>query len=210
MAGSLKGGLQLGLSGFGFWSHDVPGFHGVPDFMNSILPDDIYVRWTQFGVFSSHLRYHGSHKREPWHYPKVAHIIQKWWKLRYKLIPYILQQSEKTTKTGFPVLRALIFHHPDDRTCRQIDDQYYFGDNMLVAPVMNSENKRDIYLPEGKWVHFFTREVFEGNRWLKNVEVPLDEMPVFVKYSASIPMYPEDVNCTDEMDMTKVIEVVFK
>ena len=209
MAGSLKGGLQLGLSGFGFWSHDVPGFHGVPDFMNSVLPDDIYVRWTQFGVFSSHIRYHGSHKREPWHYPGVASIIQKWWKLRYKLIPYIVQQSEKTTRTGFPVLRALILHHSDDRTCRQIDDQYYFGDNMLVAPVMNSENVRDIYLPEGKWVHFFTREVFEGKQWLKDIEVPLDVMPVFVKYGASIPMYPDDVNCTNEMEMSKVKEVIF-
>jgi len=80
---------------------------------------------------------------------------------------------------------------------------------MLVAPVMNSENVRDIYLPEGKWVHFFTHEVFEGKQWLKNVKVPLDEMPVFVKSGASIPMYPEDVNCTDEMEMTKVMEVIF-
>ena len=209
MAGSLKGGLQLGLSGFGFWSHDVPGFHGVPNFMNSVLPDDIYVRWTQFGVFSSHLRYHGSHEREPWHYPNIAPIIRKWLKLRYKLIPYILQQSEKTTKTGFPVLRALILHHPNDKTCRQIDDQYYFGDNMLVAPVMNSENIRDIYLPEGNWVHFFTHEVFEGSQWLKNVEVPLDEMPVFVKQGAVIPMYPEDVNCTDEMDLSKTVMIKY-
>jgi alpha-D-xyloside xylohydrolase len=209
LAGSLKGGLQLGLSGFAFWSHDVPGFHGVPNFMNSVLPEDIYVRWTQFGVFSSHLRYHGSHQREPWHYPNVAPIIRKWLKLRYQLIPYILQQSEITTRTGMPVLRALILHHPNDKTCRQIDDQYYFGDSILVAPVMNSENIRDIYLPEGKWVHFFTREVFEGNRWLKNVEVPLDEMPVFVKQGAEIPMYLEEVQCTDEMDMSKVIKIKF-
>jgi len=209
MAGSLKGGLQLGLSGFGFWSHDVPGFHGVPNFMNSVLPDDIYVRWTQFGVFSSHLRYHGSHEREPWHYPNISAIIRKWLKLRYKLIPYILEQSEKTTKTGFPVLRALILHHPNDKTCRQIDDQYYFGENMLVAPVMNSENIRDIYLPEGNWVHFFTREVFEGSQWLKNVEVPLDEMPVFVKQGAVIPMYPDDVNCTDDMDLSKSVMIKY-
>ena len=209
MAGSLKGGLQLGLSGFGFWSHDVPGFHGVPDFMNSVLPEDIYVRWTQFGVFSSHLRYHGSHKREPWHYPNIAPIIRKWLKLRYQLIPYILQQSEITTRTGMPVLRALILHHPNDKTCRQIDDQYYFGENMLVAPVMNSENVRDIYLPEGIWVHFFTREVFEGEHWLRNVEVPLDEMPVFVKQGAEIPMYMEEVSCTDEMDLEKVIEIKY-
>ena len=209
LAGSLKGGLQLGLSGFAFWSHDVPGFHGVPNFMNSVLPEDIYVRWTQFGVFSSHLRYHGSHKREPWHYPNIAPIIRKWLKLRYQLIPYILEQSQKAIKTGFPVLRALILHHPNDKTCRQIDDQYYFGDNMLVAPVMNSENTRDIYLPEGTWVHFFSKEVFEGERWLKNVEVPLDEMPVFVKQGAEIPMYLEEVQCTDEMDLSKVVLTPF-
>ncbi len=209
LAGSLKGGLQLGLSGFAFWSHDVPGFHGVPNFMNSVLPDDIYVRWTQFGVFSSHLRYHGSHKREPWHYPNIAPIIRKWLKLRYQLIPYILDQSEKAIKTGFPVLRALILHHPQDKTCRHIDDQYYFGDDILVAPVMNSENRRDIYLPEGRWVHFFTKEVFEGERWLRNVDVPLDEMPVFVKEGAEIPMYLEDVNCTDEMDLNKTLKILF-
>lgn len=209
LAGSLKGGLQLGLSGFAFWSHDVPGFHGVPNFMNSVLPEDIYVRWTQFGVFSSHLRYHGSHKREPWHYPNIAPIIRKWLKLRYQLIPYIMEQSEKATRTGFPVLRALILHHPNDKTCRQIDDQYYFGDNMLVAPVMNSENKRDIYLPEGKWVHFFTKEVFGGEKWLRNVEVPLDEMPVFVKQGAEIPMYMEEVQCTDEMELSKTVKILF-
>ncbi len=209
MAGSLKGGLHLGLSGFGFWSHDVPGFHGVPDFMNSILPDDIYVRWTQFGVFTSHIRYHGSHKREPWYYPNINHIVKDWWHLRYKLIPYIMEQSEKATQTGYPVLRALWMHHADDKTCRHIDDQYYFGDDMLVAPVMNSENKRDIYLPEGKWIGFFDGKVYEGNQWLKNVTVPLEEMPVFVKYGVEIPVYPDNVNCTDEMDMTKVVRITF-
>ncbi|MDD3321925.1 MAG: alpha-xylosidase [Paludibacter sp.] len=210
LAGSLKGGLQLGLSGFGFWSHDVPGFHGVPNFMNSVIPDDLYVRWTQFGVFTSHLRYHGTSKREPWHFPNISGIIKKYWKLRYQLIPYILEQSEITTRTGMPVLRAMILHYPNDKTCRQIDDQYFFGENMLVAPVINPENKRDIYLPEGMWVHFFTKEVFEGERWLKKVEVPMDEIPVFVKQGAKIPMYMEDVSCTDDMDMSKVVEKVFK
>ncbi len=209
MAGSLKGGLHLGLSGFGFWSHDVPGFHGVPNFMNSILTDDIYVRWTQFGVFTSHIRYHGSHKREPWYYPNIAGIIKDWWNLRYKLIPYILEQSEKSTRTGYPVLRALWIHHPQDKTCRHIDDQYYFGNEMMVAPVMNSENKRDIYLPEGKWVHFFTGEIYEGNKWLTNVEVPLEEMPVFIKYGVVIAVYPYEVNSTDDIDMEKVKQIVF-
>ena len=167
MAGSLKGGLHLGLSGFAFWSHDVPGFHGVPDFMNSVIPDDLYVRWTQFGVFSSHIRYHGTSKREPYDYPAIADIVRRWWKLRYALLPYILEQSEKCTKSGYSMIRPLLMHHPEDKMCWHIDDQYYFGDHFLVAPVMNSDNIRDVYLPEGSWIDFFTGEQLEGGRWLE-------------------------------------------
>ena len=209
MAGSLKGGLHLGLSGFGFWSHDVPGFHSIPDFMNSVVPDDLYVRWTQFGVFSSHIRYHGTSKREPYCYPIIAGIVRQCWNLRYSLIPYILEQSKKVTQTGYPILRALAFHHPDDKICWHIHDQYYFGDDFLVAPVMNSENRRDVYLPEGKWVNLFSGKLTDGNRWLKNLDVPLSEMPVWVKYGACIPVYPEKVQCTDDMDLKKVVSIVF-
>ena len=207
MAGSLKGGLHLGLSGFGFWSHDVPGFHGVPDFMNAVIPDDLYVRWTQFGVFTSHIRYHGTSKREPYHYPKIADTVRKWWKLRYALLPYILEQSKKTTDSGYPVVRALLLQHPSDTMCWHIDDQYYFGEDFIVAPIMNSENKRDVYLPAGNWVNFFTGELFIGNCWLKKMTVALEDMPVWVKQGATIPLYPNSVSCTDEMDLQKSINV---
>lgn len=211
LAGSLRGGLHFGLSGFAFWSHDVPGFHTLPNFMNSIVQDDVYMRWTQFGVFSSHIRYHGTNKREPWFYPNIAPLVKRWWNLRYKLIPYIIKESEKATKSGSTIVQALIFHHPEDNNCWHIDDEYYFGDDFLVAPVMNSENKRDIYLPEGEWVNFFTGErysVSDGGKWLKNVEVPLELMPVFVRRGASIPVYPEYVDSTDDMDMSKVQNIV--
>ena len=208
MAGSLKGGLHFGLSGFAFWSHDVPGFHSTPDFMNSPIDPTVYVRWTQFGVFSSHIRYHGTCKREPWHYPEIAPIVKKWWKLRYKLLPYIVEQSEKCTKTGWPMLRALLMHHPHDRQVWHIDDEYYFGSEFLVCPVMNGENRRDIYLPEGLWVNFFTGKRLDGGRWYYDVEVPLDQMPVFVRPSANILIYPEDVDSTDDMDMTKAINII--
>ena len=214
MAGSLKGGLHFGLSGFAFWSHDVPGFHTLPNFMNSIVDDKVYMRWTQFGVFSSHMRYHGTNKREPWHYPAIAPLVKKWWKLRYRLLPYLVEQSRKATETGYAVLRALVFEHPEDRVCWHIDDEYYFGDDFLVAPVMNSDDCRDIYLPEGNWVNFFTGERLRGGRWLYGVKVPLEEMPVFVREGAVIPIYPEDVECTDEMNLTKttglVIDTGFK
>jgi alpha-D-xyloside xylohydrolase len=207
LAGSLKGGLHFGLSGFAFWSHDVPGFHSIPDFMNSPLDEDVYVRWTQFGVFSSHMRYHGTCKREPWHYPNIAPIVKRWWKLRYQLLPYIVEQGEKCTKTGYPMVRALVFHHPHDRQCWHIDDEYYFGSEFLVCPVINRENKRDIYLPEGLWVNFFTGERLEGGRWYYGVEVPLDQMPVFVRPGALIKMYPDDVDCTDQMDLNKSVTI---
>ena len=207
MAGSLKGGLHFGLSGFAFWSHDVPGFHSIPDFMNSPINPQVYVRWTQFGVFTSHIRYHGTCKREPWHYPEIAPIIKRWWKLRYRLIPYIIQQSEMACQSGLPIVQALIFHHPNDRQCWHIDDEYYFGNEFLVCPVMNDKGIRDIYLPDGEWINFFTGERMEGGKWYDAVKTPLDLMPVFVHPNATIPIYPYDVDCTDDMDLSKAINL---
>jgi alpha-D-xyloside xylohydrolase len=209
MAGSLKGGLHLGLSGFGFWSHDVPGFHSLPDFMNSVISDDLYVRWSQFGVFSSHLRYHGTSKREPYDFPNISDIVRKWLKLRYALIPYLMEQSKRVTSTGYPILRSLIFHHPTDKVCWHIHDQYYFGDNFLVAPVLNPNNKRDVYLPDGKWINFFSGEISEGNQWLKEFEISLDEMPVWVKYDSKIPFYLESVQSTDDIDLSNSVIEIF-
>ena len=207
LAGSLKGGLHFGLSGFAFWSHDVPGFHSIPDFMNSPLDENVYVRWTQFGVFSSHMRYHGTCKREPWHYPRIAPIVKRWWKLRYKLLPYIVEQSEKACQSGYPLVRALLLHHPHDRQVWHIDDEYYFGSEFLVCPVINGDNRRDIYLPEGLWANFFTGERLEGGRWYYDVEVPLDQMPVFVRPGALIRLYPDEVECTDQMDLSKAVTI---
>ena len=208
LAGSLQGGLHFGLSGFAFWSHDVPGFHSVPDFMNSPLDEDVYVRWTQFGVFSSHMRYHGTCKREPWHYPGIAPLVKRWWQLRYRLLPYIVAQAGESCRSGYPMIRALLFEHPADRVCWHIDDEYYFGADFLVCPVMNAEGRRDIYLPEGEWVDFFTGERWSGGRWYYGVEVPLDRMPVFVRPGARIPQYPDAVDCTDQMDMGRITEIV--
>ncbi|MBE2222096.1 MAG: alpha-xylosidase [Anaerolineae bacterium] len=209
LAGSLRGGLHLGLSGFAFWSHDVPGFHGVPNFMNSWPADDLYVRWTQFGVFTSHFRYHGTSPREPYEYPAVADVVRQWWKLRYALLPYLVEQGTKVISTGLPMLQALVFHHEDDPTCWHIDDQYYFGDAFLVAPIINSDGVRDVYLPAGEWIDFWTGEKLMGGRWLKQVTVPLERMPLYAKYSAEIPVYPHAVQCTDEIDWTKIEKIIF-
>lgn len=209
MAASLRGGLHLGLSGYAFWGHDIAGFHGLPNFMNSWPSDDLYMRWTQFGVFSSHIRYHGASPREPYEYPAIADQVRQWWNLRYALIPYLAEQALQVVKSGLPMLRALIFHHEDDPMCWHIDDQYYFGNDFLIAPIMNDEGVRDVYLPAGKWIDFWTGEVLEGSRWLKNIKMNLEHMPIYVKFGALVPVYPYGVQCTDEMDLGKAVTLVF-
>jgi len=209
MVGSLRGGLHLGLSGYAFWGHDIAGFHGVPNFMNSWPSDDLYMRWTQMGVFSSHIRYHGTSPREPYEYPVISDLVRQWWNLRYALIPYLVEQGRQIVNTGLPMLQALIFHHEDDPMCWHIDDQYYFGNDFLVAPIMNNDGVRDVYLPEGTWVDFWTGEVLEGSRWLKNIKMSLEHMPIYVKFGAQVPVYPYSVQCTDEIDLAKATKIVF-
>jgi alpha-D-xyloside xylohydrolase len=173
--------------------------------MNSPLDEQVYVRWTQFGVFSSHMRYHGTCKREPWHYPNIAPIVKRWWKLRYRLIPYIIEQAERSCHSGWPMLRALLMQHPHDRQVWHIDDEYYFGSEFLVCPVMNSQDKRDIYLPDGLWINFFTGERLQGGRWYYDVDVPLDQMPVFVRPGSQLRLYPDLVDSTDQMDLSRAV-----
>ncbi len=210
MAGSLKGGLHLGLSGFTYWSHDVPGFHGTPDFMNSWPSDELYVRWTQFGVFSSHFRYHGTSPREPYEYPNVADTVRSWWKLRYAMIPYIVEQAEIASQAGMPLLRALVMEDENDPTCWHIDDQYMFGEAFMVAPVMNDLGCRDVYLPAGEWIDFWTGKPMTGQTWIRDLQSPLHRMPLFVKRGAEIPLSNQPVACTDEMEPELIEKVTIE
>jgi alpha-D-xyloside xylohydrolase len=175
--------------------------------MNTPPSNNVYIRWTQFGVFTSHLRYHGTSPREPWFFPDIAPLIRKWLNLRYALIPYLMQQSEKTSKTGFPVLRAMLLHFPEDPVCWNIDDQFFCGDNFLVCPVMNDNGTRDVYLPAGYWIDFWTGRKHEGGKWLMNIESSLEILPVFCPEGSEIPLYPEVVQCTDQIDLSKIIKL---
>ncbi|NWK55233.1 alpha-xylosidase [Verrucomicrobiaceae bacterium N1E253] len=207
MAATIRGGLHLGLSGFTYWSHDVPGFHGTPDFMNSWPSDNLYMRWTQLAVFSSHIRYHGCSPREPYEYPAIANRIRTWWKLRYALIPYIMEQANLSASAGLPVFRALILADEPDTSCWHIDDQYLFGNDFIVAPIMNDEGLRDVYLPAGSWIDFWTGEHITGGQWLRKLHHDLSHLPVFVREGASLPIYPEPVSCSDDMHPSKIIQI---
>jgi alpha-D-xyloside xylohydrolase len=209
IAASLKGGLQLGLSGFAAWSHDVPGFHGLPDFMNSRPTPLLYLRWTQFGCLSSHFRYHGTSEREPWFYPEVADFVKAWWRLRYALIPYIEAEFEALRHTGRPFLAALCFEDPEDSMAWKCDDQYMAGRDLLVAPVMNESGRRSVWLPKGNWVDFWTGDVFSGRQWLPSIVHPPERLPLFVRQGSRLPVCATPVLHTGEIAPSSMQEIHF-
>ena len=181
LAGTLRASLSLGFSGIPFFSHDIGGFLGTPT-------DELYVRWAQLGLFSSHSRCHGvgdNNYREPWRFSKEACDIFRYYdKLRYSLMPYIYEQAEKCTKTGLPMMRALYLEYPEDRTVRYIDDEYLFGDSLLIAPVlqpMSKRNTRELYLPKGVWFDYFTKEkIISDGKWITR-KIDLKTMPIYVQ-----------------------------
>ena len=159
MAESLRAGLSFGMSGFGFWSHDIGGFE------EGCTPD-LYKRWTQFGLLSSHSRYHGSKEyKVPWVYDEEAvEVTRKFTKLKLSLMPYLMEQAQKATK-GIPMMRSIILEFPEDRTAHTLDLQYMLGENLLVAPIFNDKGVVDYYVPEGTWTNYLTNEKIEGGRW---------------------------------------------
>ncbi|HHV99927.1 MAG TPA: alpha-xylosidase [Clostridiaceae bacterium] len=187
MASTLRGGLSLSMSGVLFWSHDMGGFYGK-------VTEEMFIRWSQFGLFSSHSRLHGTTTRQPWAYGERAQaIVTDFIKLRYKLMPYILKTAKKCVAESVPFLRPLVLEHPDDPVVKGIYDEYYFGDDILVAPVLGGHNaERQIYLPEGEWEDLFTKKKYKGREWYR-ITCPLDYMPVFIKNGAEIPMNTEDI-----------------
>ncbi len=175
MAETLRGGLSLGLSGFGFWSHDIGGFEGKP-------PIEVYKRWLQFGLLSSHSRLHGSSSyRVPWLFDDEAvDVLRTFTRLKNRLMPYLYAQAKQARDTGVPVLRAMLLEFPDDLACATLDRQYMLGDSLLVAPVFRADGVVDYYLPEGKWTHLLTDEVKEGPRWFRET-CDFMTLPLFVR-----------------------------
>jgi alpha-D-xyloside xylohydrolase len=179
----LRSALSFGLSGFPFYSHDVGGFVGVPS-------PELYVRWAQLGFFSSHVRCHGAPPREPWEYGEEAERVFRFYdELRYRLLPYVWSEAVECGKSGLPMLRPLFLDFSDDPTVRKIEDQYLFGRNLLVAPILDESDWRTLYLPRGRWVDYWTKEVLEGGCWIER-PASLDTIPLYVRGGTMIPHGP--------------------
>ncbi|MDY0972256.1 alpha-xylosidase [Siccibacter turicensis] len=175
MAESLRGGLSIGLSGFGFWSHDIGGFENT-------APAHVYKRWCAFGLLSSHSRLHGSKSyRVPWAYDDEAcDVVRHFTQLKCRLMPYLYRQSVLARECGTPVMRAMMLEFPDDPACDYLDRQYMLGDALLVAPVFSEQGEVSFWLPEGRWTHLWHNDELPGSRWYRQRHDFLS-LPVYVR-----------------------------
>jgi alpha-D-xyloside xylohydrolase len=175
MAESLRGGLSLGLAGFGFWSHDIGGFEGLPN-------APVYKRWVAFGLLSSHSRLHGSASyRVPWIYDEEAvDVLRLFTRLKGRLMPYLFAAAMEAHARGVPVLRAMLLEFPDDPGSETLDRQYMLGERLLVAPVFSAEGDVSYYLPAGRWTHLLTGQVIEGPGWQRETHGYLS-LPLLVR-----------------------------
>ncbi len=200
MLATVRGGLSYAMSAPGFWSHDIGGFFG-PE-----LTPGLYVRWTQLGALSPLMRAHGLRPREPWQFgPEALEISRQWIRLRYELLPYLWQVAHESARNGWPVLRPLGLEFPDDVVARSVDDSFMLGSDLLVVPVFDDGTapvKRQFYLPEGRWTDLLDGTVHHGPGF-REVEVPLDRIPVLVRDGAAIPRVdvgPEVASSVDLAD----------
>lgn len=186
MAESLRGGLSLGLSGFGYWSHDIGGFE-------QSSPPDLYKRWVQFGLLSSHSRLHGSTSyRVPWLYDEEAvDVLRFFTKLKMRLMPYLFGKSVESSSRGIPLMRAMVLEFGNDPTCDYVDRQYMLGDSLLVAPIFNAEGEATYYLPQGTWTHFLTGEQVQGGVWRKEI-YDYFNLPLYARENSIIPVGQEE------------------
>ncbi|CAL9339196.1 Alpha-xylosidase [Streptomyces sp. enrichment culture] len=186
MAESLRGGLSLSLSGFGFWSHDIGGFEGTPD-------PSVFKRWLAFGLLSSHSRLHGSSSyRVPWEFGEEAvDVARRFTLLKHRLMPYLYGAAAEAHRTGVPMMRPMVLEFPADPACRPLDRQYMLGPDLLVAPVLTEDGEVEVYLPEGTWTHLLTGERVTGPAW-RTERHGYDSLPLYVREGAVLPLAADD------------------
>ncbi len=189
LAGNLRSGLSWGLSGAPFYATDVGGFYG--DRRDPVL----FVRWAQAAVYSAHMRLHGIGAREPWSYGAAAGAAaMAALQLRYRLIPYLLRALRQAAASGLPVQRPMVLVCPDDRAGWAFEDQFFCGDDLLVAPCLRADGIVDVYLPAGEWVRFPQGGAIAGGG-VRRLRLALEDTAVFARRGARIPLGPDVRHC---------------
>lgn len=186
MGESLRGGLSLCMSGFGFWSHDISGFE-------STASPDLYKRWSAFGLLSTHSRLHGSSSyRVPWLFDEESvDVVRYFSKLKCSIMPYLYSVACNTALTGVPAMRPMILEFSKDRACDYLDMQYMLGNSLLVAPVFRADGTVDYYLPEGVWTNFISNERVQGGTWKYEIHGFMS-IPLMVRPNSIIPVGNND------------------
>ena len=182
MAETLRAGLSMSHSGFGFWSHDISGFEQT-------APADVYKRWAAFGLLSSHSRLHGSSSyRVPWLFDEESvDVVRSFTKLKCRLMPYLYQMAAEAHEKGIPMMRPMILEFPEDPACEYLDRQYMLGDRLLAAPVFSEDGKVSFYLPAGDWYNFFTGEKVRGGSWRTETHGFMT-LPLYVRGGTVLPL----------------------
>ncbi len=199
MAESLRGGLSFGLSGFGFWSHDIGGFENTST-------ADVYKRWIAFGLLSSHSRLHGSQSyRVPWSYDEEASDVLRFFtRLKARLMPYLYATASQASRDGLPMMRAMVLEFEGDPACEYLDRQYMLGEALLVAPVFSEQGRVSFYLPHGPWTNFLTGERVEGGTWHQELHDYLS-IPLYVRPNSIIALGQNekqpDYDYTDRVEL---------
>lgn len=182
MAETLRGGLSLAASGFGYWSHDIGGYEGTPD-------AGVFKRWLAFGLLSSHSRLHGSRSyRVPWAFDEEAvEVARRFTRLKMSLMPYLAGAAEQVQQAGTPMLRPMVLEFPDDPATEHLDSQYMLGDSLLVAPVFAADGQVRFYVPAGTWTHLLDGHTVTGPRWVVE-QHGFDSVPLFVRPGTALPV----------------------
>jgi alpha-glucosidase len=198
-------GLNTCLAGFPLWSSDIGGFG-----FDGKCSSELYIRWFQFGAFCPICRPHGDQTelREPWQFgDEVEAICRKYLRLRYRLLPYLYNALREACTRGTPLMRALVVDFPGDAEVVNLSDQYLFGPELLVAPVVEEgATQRKVYLPEGCWIDFWTDVAYSGRQWV-NVMAPLEILPLFVRQGAILPLGPDVQHSSEKLWDRLMLEV---
>lgn len=179
---AIAGGLSAAASGLPFWGVDAGGYDGFPD-------QETYLRWTEYAAFCPLMRFHGTEPREPWEYDAFTVKVYRYYTwLRENLRPYIVSVAAEAHKLGIPMMRPLAMMYPEDQEATKVWDEYLFGEDLLVAPVSDETEEREIYFPEGRWISLWNLNDEISGPVQRSVEVPIDKIPVYIREGSFLPL----------------------